>query len=102
MNRKLDDDLAYMVLSLVSEIPKGMVMSYGQIAKVIGRKKNARLVGTILSNASYYGDFPCHRVVNHKGRLAPGFDEQEALLRSEGVEFRNDGCIDMKKHQWKI
>ena len=67
----LDDDLAYEILSVVEEIPEGNVATYGQIARLIGREKNARLVARVLSHAEYYGEFPCHRVVNHMGRTAP-------------------------------
>ena len=66
----LDESLAYEILSVVEEIPEGRVASYGQIAKLIGREKNARLVGKVLSRAEYYGTYPCHRVVNHAGRTA--------------------------------
>lgn len=68
--------LIYEILSVVEEIPPGRVATYGQIARLIGREKNARLVGTVLSHADSYGNYPCHRVVNHAGRLAPGWPEQ--------------------------
>ena len=61
---KLNDDLAYEILSVVEEIPAGRVATYGQIAKLIGREKNSRLVAGVLSHAENYGKFPCHRVVN--------------------------------------
>ena len=61
----LTDDFAYEVLSVVAEIPEGRVATYGQIARLVGKEKNARLVAKILSRAEYYGHFPCHRVVNH-------------------------------------
>ncbi len=96
----LDDRLVYEILSVVEEIPAGKVSSYGQIAKLIGREKNARLVGKVLSRAELYGDYPCHRVVDHSGRLAPGWAEQRALLKAENVEFRPDGHVDMKRFQW--
>ena len=79
-NMKPDEDLIYEILSAVGEIPYGRVATYGQIARLIGRDKNARLVGRVLSRAEYYGDYPCHRVVNHQGRTAPGWPEQRALL----------------------
>ena len=68
MGKALDEDLVYEILSVVAEIPAGCVASYGQIARLIGREKNSRLVGAVLSEADRYGDYPCHRVVNHAGR----------------------------------
>lgn len=97
---KLTDDLIYEILSVVEEIPAGYVASYGQIAALIGREKNSRLVGKALSLAQYYGQYPCHRVVNRAGRTAPGWYEQQSLLEAEGVTFKKDGCVDMKKHRW--
>lgn len=96
----LDKDLIYEVLSVVEEIPEGRVATYGQIARLTGRDRNARLIGKILSMAEFYGSYPCHRVVNHSGRTAPGFWDQRRLLEAEGVGFRANGCVDLKKHQW--
>ena len=96
----LNNALIYEILSAVEEIPEGKVATYGQIARLTGHDKNARLVGKILSRAEFYGDYPCHRVVNHSGRTAPGWTEQRALLEAEGVAFRENGNVDMAKHQW--
>ena len=102
MRRVIDTDerLIYEVLSAVSEIPEGRVATYGQIARLIGRDKNARLIGKILSVSSLYGDYPCHRVVSCAGRLAPGWDEQALLLLQEGVELKDENHVDLKKYQW--
>ena len=100
MKSTLNEYLAYEVLSVVDEIPRGCVASYGQIARLISRPKYARLVGKILSRAEYYGSFPCHRVVNAAGRTAPGWAQQRDLLENEGISFKENGCVDMKKHQW--
>ena len=100
MKTVLDERLIYEILSAVEEIPPGRVASYGQIARLIGRDKNARLVGNVLSRAEFYGSYPCHRVVNHAGRTAPGWARQRALLESEGVRFKPNGCVDMKRYQW--
>ncbi len=96
----MDESLIYEVLSVVEEIPAGKVATYGQIAALIGREKNARLVGRILSMAQYYGQYPCHRVVNHAGRTAPGWGEQAELLAEEGVRFQKNGCVNLKVFQW--
>lgn len=98
--RVLDDRLIYEILSAVEEIPRGRVATYSQIARLIGREKNARLVGKVLSMAEFYGDYPCHRVVNSAGRCAPGWREQRGLLEDEGVEFTSSGKVRMKKFAW--
>ena len=100
MKKIMNEQLIYEILSVVDEIPKGKVATYGQIAKLIGRDKNARLVGKVLSRAEFYGKYPCHRVVNHVGRVAPGWHEQRFLLLEEGVSFKNENHVDMKKSQW--
>ena len=97
---RFTEDFAYEVLSVVEEIPEGNVATYGQIARLIGRGKNSRLVARVLSHASNYGDFPCHRVVNHAGRLVPGWLEQGFLLQQEGVELKDPMHVDLKKYQW--
>ena len=97
---KRNDDLIYEILSVVEEIPEGRVASYGQIARLIGREKNARLVGRVLREAERYGDYPCHRVVDHAGRLVPGWPEQAALLAAEGVALRDETHADIKNNGW--
>ena len=96
----LDDRLVYEILSAVEEIPYGHVATYGQIAKLIGRERNSRLVGKVLSMSKLYGEYPCHRVVNHAGRPAPHFYDQVDRLREEGVKFLPNGCVDMKTYLW--
>lgn len=97
----MDAELIYEILSVVEEIPPGRVASYGQVARLAGREKNARLVGQILRRAALYGNYPCHRVVNHAGRTAPGWPEQRALLEAEGVAFLPNGNVDMRRCLWK-
>ena len=96
----MQEDVIYAILSVVEEIPEGKVATYGQIARLIGRDKNSRLVGKVLSMAEYYGDYPCHRVVNHAGRLVPGWPEQRLLLEAEQVVMKDDSHVDLKKCQW--
>ena len=51
----MEESLIYEILSVVKEIPAGNVATYGQIACLIGREKNSRLVGRVLSMAEFYG-----------------------------------------------
>lgn len=99
-NRVLQDELIYAILSVVEEIPQGRVATYGQIARLAGKEKNARLVGKVLGMSQFYGEYPCHRVVNHAGRLVPGWREQSLLLEAEGVRLKNETHVDLKKYQW--
>lgn len=100
MKHILQEDLIYEILSVVEEIPEGCVATYGQIARLIGRDKNARLVGKVLSMSEYYGTYPCHRVVNYAGRLVPGFREQGSLLRNENVPMKDPNHADLKLCRW--
>lgn len=86
------------VYEVVKKIPAGKVMTYGQIADLLGTK-DARRVGHAL-HANSDPNIPCHRVVNKDGRLAPGYafggpDEQRARLLSEGIEFVDENHVKM-------
>ena len=56
----------------------------------------------MLHGVSETENLPCHRVVNGNGRTAPGWEEQRSLLEAEGITFRANGCVDMRKWQWKL
>lgn len=93
------EDFYAEVYSIVSEVPSGKVITYGQIALLIGRPQNSRLVGQAMANAP--SGIPCHRVVNSQGRLVPGWDEQRVQLEAERVVFRKNGCVNLGKSGWK-
>lgn len=87
------------VYDLVKQIPKGKVMSYGQIAKILGQQCNARVVGWALHSNPNPGEIPCHRVVNSKGMISSGFafggpEVQRRMLENEGIVFDEKGRID--------
>lgn len=96
----MDKRFVYEVLEVVGEIPRGKVATYGQIASLVGRPKNARLVGKILSQVELFRDYPCHRVVNASGRLVPGWLEQKELLETEGILFKSPTNISLREYQW--
>lgn len=90
------------VYDAVRLIPPGKVATYGQIACMIGKPGRARMVGRIMSRTPAALRLPCHRVVNSQGRLAPGWDGQRSLLVAEGVLFRNNGLVDMRRCGWDL
>lgn len=96
------DDYKKEVYSVVAAIPRGRVLSYGQIAWVVGLPGQARWVGRTLRDAPRQLALPCHRVVNGQGRTVPGWGRQAELLRAEGVRFRPNGCVDMASVCWNF
>ena len=94
------------IYTVVGQIPKGCVASYGQVATVAGNPRWARVVGYALHSNPFPGVIPCHRVVNRLGFPAKTFafggeDAQRQLLEAEGIVFEQDGHIDLKKSGWK-
>ncbi len=84
------------VYEIVKRIPKGQVATYGQLAYLAGFPQAPRIAGLAMSRSP--AGLPAHRVVNGAGRTAPGFSGQKALLLKEGVAFKENGCVDLKKH----
>ena len=99
---KPDNTFRDRVQTIVSQIPKGRVMTYGQIAALCGSPRAARIVGGV----AHYGDpsLPWQRVVKKDGSLAEGFpggvDAQEYALNVEGVKTR-DRQLEIHKYLWK-
>lgn len=102
-NNNADKSFFDKVYDIVSCIPKGEILTYGQIAMMLGSPKSARIVGYAMNAAPEDRNLPCHRVVNRFGQMAPGnifggADRQRKKLEEEGITFLDNGCIDMKKH----
>ncbi len=94
-------DFRQQVLAIVAQIPRGHVCTYGLIAAWAGWPDHARHVGGIMRHAPEALQLPCHRVVNHAGRTAPGWLQQRTLLQHEGITFRDNGNVDMRRHLWQ-
>lgn len=88
------------VYEVIAQIPRGKVISYGEIALLLGKPQYSRMVGRALKQVPSGLSLPCHRVVNSQGRLAPGWDEQKVLLIEEGVTFKQNGEVNMKLCRW--
>lgn len=87
-------------------IPYGKAASYGQIAMLCGKPRNARQAGYALSHNRLGSDIPAWRIVNSSGYLsgAAAFDYpqmQRLLLMEEGVRISPEGRVDLKKYGWK-
>ena len=94
------------IWDIVCQIPPGKVATYGQIARITGRPRSARLVGYAMASCPADKDVPCHRVVDRFGGTKQAFDTympngQRVLLENEGVIFRPDGTVDMERCQWR-
>jgi methylated-DNA-protein-cysteine methyltransferase-like protein len=91
------------VLEIVRAIPRGKVLTYGQVALLAGAPRGARQVGRILYARGRTA--PWQRVINRYGGLSTykvgSGHEQRALLEKEGVTFTNDGMVNLQKHQWR-
>lgn len=95
------------IYEVVSNIPKGKVATYGQVALLAGNSRWSRVVGYALHVNPAPGVIPCHRVVNREGKVAPGFafggeGVQRQLLEAEGIVFEQDGSVDLSKYSIKI
>ncbi len=88
------------VFDVVKKIPKGKVMSYGDVALLAGKPRGARVVGYALHRNKEPVVMPCHRVVFKDGSICDGYafggrKIQEQLLTNEGVIFTEDGRVNM-------
>ena len=93
------------VYELVRHVPAGTVVTYGQVAAMLGSPQSARAVGYALRYLPRGTDVPWQRVINHKGEISPRFPTespliQRALLESEGVVFDDNDRVDLKRFRW--
>lgn len=92
------------VIGLIRSIPAGRVATYGQIADMAGNRRAARQVARLLHSASRTEGLPWHRVVNGRGMISlprgRGYEEQKALLETEGIAFVENDRIEMKFFRW--
>ncbi len=89
---------------VVSEIPPGKVATYGQIAAIVGNC-TARMVGYAMAALQGDSAVPWQRVINAQGKISPraessSTDHQRRLLEEEGVQFKANGGIDLRRYRW--
>ena len=91
------------VYEFLKTIPKGKVVTYGDIANFLGNKHLARVVGNILHNNPDEYEYPCYKVVNNQGNLSNhfafgGIEKQKEKLESDGIVV-NNYKVDLNKYR---
>jgi methylated-DNA-protein-cysteine methyltransferase related protein len=101
------DSLYRKIWAVAAKIPRGRVATYGQVARLAGLPRHARLAGYALHALPDRSPVPWHRVVNAKGQISPRRDGsghdllQRVLLEKERVRFDRNGRLDLAAHRWK-
>src|SRR5215207_9146064 len=104
MNPANDPKYREPVYDIVSQIPPGRVMTYGQIAGILGEGYTPRTVGYVMHGADSE-KVPWQRVINSQGACSTGkmtlpVNLQQGMLESEGIVFSEKGKCDLRKYQW--
>lgn len=94
------------VYTLVRQVPRGTVVTYGQVAAWLGSPRAARAVGYALRHLPAGSDVPWHRVMNHRGEISPRTPAEGPLvqrwrLEAEGVVFDAAGRVDLTRYRWQ-
>ena len=100
---KTDHDYRERVFGVVRMIPRGRVMTYGQIAEILGEGYTPRTVGFVMHSAN--DNTPWHRVINAQGGcstrgLVLPHDKQQRMLEAEGVSFNERGRCELQEYLW--
>jgi len=98
-------DTNHRIWQVVAAIPTGKVATYGGVAQKAGMARAARRVGLALRGLPSNTKIPWHRVVNAQGRIslpegsAP-HNTQRGRLENEGIHFKTNGTIDLRRYSW--
>ena len=98
-----DNDYRECVFRIVRMIPRGHVMTYGQIAEILGAGYTPRTVGFVMHSSN--DKTPWHRVINAQGGCSTRgivlpHDKQQRLLEAEGMSFNERGRCELQKYLW--
>lgn len=100
------DSFYAQVYALVHQVPCGRVVTYGQVATLLGSPRAARAVGYALRFLPVGSDVPWHRVINHRGEIslrmpAESPRTQRLRLEAEGITFDAAGRVDLRHYRWQ-
>jgi methylated-DNA-protein-cysteine methyltransferase related protein len=103
MAGKSDNNYRERVYRIVRSIPRGRVMTYGQLAEILGDGYTPRTVGFVMHGSD--DKTPWHRVINAQGACSTGgivlpHDKQQRMLEAEGICFNERGRCDLRTYLW--
>jgi methylated-DNA-protein-cysteine methyltransferase related protein len=103
MARETDKEYRKRVYQIVRTIPRGRVMTYGQLAEILGEGYTPRTVGFVMHGSD--DKTPWHRVINAQGACSTGrivlpSDKQQRMLEEEGVNFNERGRCELQTYLW--
>jgi methylated-DNA-protein-cysteine methyltransferase-like protein len=105
MNPRTESPFTRKAKEVIRAVPRGRVVTYGQVAALAGRERAARGVAWILHSSSDAAGLPWHRVINGRGGISlghgRGFEEQKKRLIAEDVEVGRGGRVDLKRFLWE-
>ena len=94
------------IYEVVKDIPRGKVATYKQIATLAGNPRASRVVGYAMKHNTDMSIIPCHRVVGSNGKMVgysahKGVSSKIQMLKDEGVIFKNNDMVSLKKSKWE-
>lgn len=100
-----DESWVKTVWQVVRDIPRGHVLTYGDVARLAGQPRAARKVGRAMRRAPRKMQLPWHRVINAQGKISfpedsASWRRQKDLLEAEGVVFL-DGRVDLERYGYR-
>jgi methylated-DNA-protein-cysteine methyltransferase-like protein len=97
-------ELYELIYRVVQQVPPGRVTTYGQLAAIVGRRADARVIGYAMAALPPGLDVPWQRVINSEGRISlkgRAGEAQRQLLEAEGVVLDRQGRIDFERFGWE-
>jgi len=103
MTRTPDPNYRERVYRIVRKIPSGRVMTYGQLAEILGDGYTPRTIGFVMHGSD--DKTPWHRVLNAQGACSTGrivipHDKQQRMLEHEGIKFNDRARCELKEYLW--
>ncbi len=89
----------------LSEVPKGKITTYSELAKAVGMKNGQRAVGRIMNKNPYPVIIPCHRVIKSDGKVggyAYGEEIKSNMLTREGIKIKNGKILDLENKIYRF